>query len=119
MTPVKLEATSLNYIGGEWVDAADHEVVKLPYDGTPVGEVPRAEIDAVDRAVAAARRALGPMREMGNCDRADLLLRIADLIKRDLAEYAQLICAETGKPASCTARWSPWTSPPWARDAWP
>jgi len=99
MTPVKLEATSLNYIGGEWVDAAAHEVVKLPYDGTPVGEVPRSEIDAVDKAVAAARKALPQMREMGNCDRADLLLRIADLIKRDLAEYAQLICAETGKPA--------------------
>jgi len=99
MTPVKLEETSLNYIGGEWVDAAAHEVVKLPYDGTPVGEVPRSEIDAVDKAVAAARKALPQMREMGNCDRADLLLRIAELIKRDLAEYAQLICAETGKPA--------------------
>ena len=99
MTPVKLKETSLNYIGGEWVDAAAHEVVKLPYDGTAVGEVPRAEIDAVDKAVAAARKALPQMREMGNCDRADLLLRIADLIKRDLAEYAQLICAETGKPA--------------------
>ena len=99
MTPLKLQETSLNYIGGEWVDAAAHEVVKLPYDGTPVGQVPRSEIDAVDKAVAAARKALAPMREMGNCDRADLLLRIADLIKRDLAEYAQLICAETGKPA--------------------
>lgn len=99
MTSPKLETASLNYIGGEWVDAADHEVVKLPYDGSRVGEVPRAEIAAVDRAVAAAHKALGPMREMGNCDRADLLLRIAELMKRDQAEYAQLICAETGKPA--------------------
>ena len=99
MTSPKFETPSLNYIGGEWVDAAAHEVVKLPYDGTPVGKVPSAEIEAVDRAVAAAHKALGPMREMGNCDRADLLLRIADLIRRDLAEYANLICAETGKPA--------------------
>ena len=98
MSAVKVQETSLNYIGGEWVDAAAHEVVKLPYDGTPVGQVPRAEADVVDKAVAAARKALVPMREMGNCDRADLLLRIADLIKRDNAEYAQLICNETGKP---------------------
>jgi acyl-CoA reductase-like NAD-dependent aldehyde dehydrogenase len=98
MSAVKVQETSLNYIGGEWVDAAAHEVVKLPYDGTPVGQVPRAEIDAVHKAVAAARKALAPMREMGNCDRADLLLRIAELIKRDNAEYADLICAETGKP---------------------
>ena len=99
MTSTKLQETSLNYIGGEWVDAPAHEVVKLPYDGSPVGQVPRAEVDAVDRAVAAARKALGTMREMGNCDRADLLLRIGELIRRDLVEYARLICAETGKPA--------------------
>ncbi|MGD0868330.1 MAG: aldehyde dehydrogenase family protein [Bryobacteraceae bacterium] len=98
MSAVKVQETSLNYIGGEWVDAAAHEVVKLPYDGTPVGQVPRAEPAVVDQAVAAARQALVPMREMGNCDRADLLLRIADLIRRDNAGYAQLICAETGKP---------------------
>ena len=99
MTAPQRKEASLNYIGGAWVDAADHEVVKLPYDGSAVGEVPQAEIDAVDKAVAAAHKALGPMREMGNCDRADLLLRIGELIKRDLAEYAQIICAETGKPS--------------------
>ncbi len=99
MTSLKLQETSLNCIGGEWVDAADHEVVKLPYDGTPVGVVPQADTGAVDKAVAAARQALAQMREMGNCDRADLLLRIADLMKRDVAQYAQLVCAETGKPA--------------------
>ena len=98
MTSARLQEASLNYIGGEWVDTAEHEVVKLPFDGSAVGEVPRAEAEAVERAVTAARKALGPMREMGNCDRADLLLRIGELIRRDLAEYAKLICAETGKP---------------------
>jgi acyl-CoA reductase-like NAD-dependent aldehyde dehydrogenase len=88
----------LNYIGGEWVDAAEHEVVRLPYDYSPVGKIPRAGADAVDRAVMAARRALPQMREMANYERADLLLRIGELIRRDLAEYAHLICAETGKP---------------------
>ena len=98
MTPAKLKEPMLNYIGGEWVDSPSHEVVKLPYDGSPVGQMPRAEIGAVDRAVAAARQGLAQMREMANCDRADLLLRIADLMKRDNAEYAELICGETGKP---------------------
>jgi acyl-CoA reductase-like NAD-dependent aldehyde dehydrogenase len=98
MTPVKLRETMLNYIGGEWVDSPAHEIVRLPYDGSPVGQVPRAEIEAVDRAVAAARQGFAQMREMGNCDRADLLLRIAELVKHDNAEYAELICNETGKP---------------------
>jgi acyl-CoA reductase-like NAD-dependent aldehyde dehydrogenase len=96
MTPAK--TTMLNYIGGEWVDSPSHEVVKLPYDGSPVAQVPRAEVDAVDRAVAAARQGFAQMREMANCDRADLLMRIHDLVKRDNAEYADLVCSETGKP---------------------
>ncbi len=96
MTPVK--ETMLNYIGGDWVDSPSHEMVKLPYDGSPVAQVPRADVEAVDRAVTAARQGFAQMREMANCERADLLLRIHDLVKRDNAEYADLICSETGKP---------------------
>jgi hypothetical protein len=29
MSAVKVQETSLNYIGGEWVDAADHEVIGI------------------------------------------------------------------------------------------
>ncbi len=87
-----------NYIGGEWIDTAEHEVVRLPYDGTPVGTVPRAGVETLDAAVAAARRGFHAMRELANYERADLLLRIADLVRRDLTEFAGLICSETGKP---------------------
>ena len=99
MTPTtQLQQTCGNYIGGEWVDTADHDVVRLPYDGTPVGEVPRAGADLVDKAVSAARRGFAAMRELPNYERADLLLRVADLLRRDLAEYTHLVCSETGKP---------------------
>ncbi len=86
------------YIGGEWVDTEKHDIVRLPYDGTPVGEVPHAGREILDKAVAAARVGFRSMREMANCERADLLLKIGELIRRDLPEFAQLICAETGKP---------------------
>ncbi len=97
-TSTQLQSINRNYIGGEWVDTRDHDVVRLPYDGTPVGEVPRAGADLVDRAVEAARQGLKAMRAMANYERADLLLRIAELIRRDVAEYGQIICSETGKP---------------------
>lgn len=86
------------YIGGEWIDTDKHDTVRLPYDGTPVGEVPHAEREILDKAVVAARMGFRSMREMANCERADLLLKIGELIRRDLSEFAQLICAETGKP---------------------
>jgi acyl-CoA reductase-like NAD-dependent aldehyde dehydrogenase len=97
-TSTQLQQSSQNYVGGEWVDTAEHDVVRLPYDGTPVGEVPRAGRDLVERAVAAAREGFHAMRDLANYERADLLLRAADLIRRDLAEYTQIVCAETGKP---------------------
>ena len=97
-TSTQLQTASRNYIGGEWVDTPDHDVVRLPYDGTPVGEVPRAGLDVLEKAVAAARQGFGVMRELSNYERADLLLRIGDLIRRDVAEYTQIVCSETGKP---------------------
>lgn len=86
------------YIGGEWIDTDTHDIVRLPFDGTPVGEVPHAGREILDKAVVAARVGFRSMREMANCERADLLLKIGELIRRDLPEFAQLICAETGKP---------------------
>jgi len=98
MIPSTELKVSPNYIGGEWIETPEHDVVRLPYDGTPVGAVPRAGVDLVDKAVIAARAGFAAMREMANYERADLLLKIADLLRRDLAEYTQIVCSETGKP---------------------
>ena len=98
MSPVKLQESSQNYIGGEWIDTEEHETVRLPYDGTAVGQVPQAGVDLVDKAVSAARQGFQVMRELANYERADLLLKVAELIRRDLGEYTHIVCSETGKP---------------------
>ena len=97
-TSTQMQLANRNYIGGEWVDTPEHDVVSLPYDGTPVGEVPHAGLDVLEKAVAAARQGFSVMRELTNYERADLLLRVGELIRRDLAEYTQIVCSETGKP---------------------
>jgi acyl-CoA reductase-like NAD-dependent aldehyde dehydrogenase len=94
----QLQKSYQNFVGGEWVDTAEHDVVRLPYDGTPVGEVPRAGADLVEKAVAAAHEGFHAMRAMANYERADILQRAADLVRRDVDEYTQIVCAETGKP---------------------
>lgn len=99
MTPSKQVGYSYrNFVGGEWVDGAERETVRLPYDGAPVGEVPRSGVELVDRAVAAARHGFHAMRALANYERADLLLRVMELVRRDLDDYGQIICSETGKP---------------------
>ncbi len=86
------------YIGGEWVDTKAHDPVRLPYDGSTVAEVPHGDAGTVERAVEAARTGAQEMASLANCERADLLVRISELIRRDAAEFAHLICSETGKP---------------------
>jgi acyl-CoA reductase-like NAD-dependent aldehyde dehydrogenase len=86
------------YIGGEWVTTAAEHTVTLPYDGSPVGRIYKADAALVGRAIAAAREGARAMRRLSNAERGELLDRITALVRRDQAEYARLICAETGKP---------------------
>lgn len=85
-------------IGGEWLTTGDTETIRLPYDGTPVAITQQGNPDLVERAVAAARKAASELACWTNYQRAELLDRIAGLIRRDSAEFAALISAETGKP---------------------
>jgi acyl-CoA reductase-like NAD-dependent aldehyde dehydrogenase len=86
------------YVGGKWIRTDEHDTVRLPYDGTPVATVPRATPEHVRRAVQAAREGTLQMRKLANYERADLLLRIAELLRRDHNEFAHIISSESGKP---------------------
>ena len=86
------------YIGGEFIDTARHDTVYLPYDGTPVGEVPRAGAEQLAQAVDAAQEGARAMAALSNYERADLLLKIREYLLRDAEEFTRLICVETGKP---------------------
>ena len=86
------------YINGEWVETGKTFEVRLPYDGTLVAELHEADLPTLDRAVAAARAGAKAMAQLTAYERAELLIRIHDVVKRDLADFARLICLETGKP---------------------
>lgn len=86
------------FIGGQWIETGKTFEVRLPYDGTLVGIVQEADLTTLDRAVVAAREGALAMAKLTAYERAELLTRIHDIVKRDLAEFARLICLETGKP---------------------
>lgn len=70
----------------------------LPYDGSPVAQIFCADPATLARAVDAARAGARIMAELTNAERADLLMRLHDLLKRDLEDFAHVICIESGKP---------------------
>ncbi|WP_155687604.1 aldehyde dehydrogenase family protein, partial [Burkholderia cepacia] len=67
--------------------------VRNPYDGALVGTVPKATLDDVRRAFAAAH-AYRPA--LTRHDRAAILRRAADIVRARTAEIAALITAEAG-----------------------
>jgi len=87
-------------IGEEWIRTEKTDTIRLPYDGSSVTEVPQGNPALVNRAAHAARKAAGVLEAWSNFERAELLDRIAALLRRDHAAFASVISLETGKPIS-------------------
>ena len=68
-----------------------------PATGRPLSLVPDSDERDVDQAVDAARRAFGNWSTVPADGRARVLMRIADIVERNLAELAALESADNGK----------------------
>jgi acyl-CoA reductase-like NAD-dependent aldehyde dehydrogenase len=88
------------FIGGRWVSPAGSDVLQVisPSTEEVVGEVPVATADDMDRAVAAARDAFdhGPWPRMSPAERADVLQRTAELLRKHDTEIAEVTTEEMG-----------------------
>ncbi|TAM83961.1 MAG: aldehyde dehydrogenase family protein [Acidobacteria bacterium] len=84
-------------IGSDWIQTHQARIISLPYDGTPVAEVYDADAATVDRAVVAAQKGATAMAGLTLYERAELLQRMQDLLKRDAEEFSRLVALETGK----------------------
>ncbi|MFJ2744301.1 aldehyde dehydrogenase family protein [Streptomyces sp. NPDC087440] len=84
-------------IGGEWVDpAAGHYEVINPATEEVVGLAPEASRQQVYEAAAAAREAFASWSRTRPEERAAILDRAADIIRREADPYTRLAQAETG-----------------------
>jgi phenylacetaldehyde dehydrogenase len=88
-------------IGGEWVDSQSDSTVEVidPAWGRQVAVAADAGEADVDRAVAAARKALeeGPWARMLPSERQALIWRLSDLIDENADELAELESIDNGK----------------------
>lgn len=89
------------YIDGKWVSASDSRTMESlnPYSGKAWATVPDGGRDDINKAVAAARTAFdtGPWSAMTATQRAALLRRLGDIIKRDAEELARCESRDNGK----------------------
>jgi acyl-CoA reductase-like NAD-dependent aldehyde dehydrogenase len=95
------DVPSLMVIGGSKVAASDGGRVATvdPGNGRVLAEVPAGTATDADRAVEAARKALGgPWRATLPAERGRILVRAAALIRRDAARLAHVETLDSGKP---------------------
>jgi acyl-CoA reductase-like NAD-dependent aldehyde dehydrogenase len=97
--PKELEDKT-NLIAGRWtnVRSGARFAVLSPVTGAALAEVPKCDAADVDEAVAAAKNAWPVYRAMPVFKRAELILRMADLIRERAETIAQVMVVEQGKP---------------------
>src|SRR6476659_6625716 len=95
-------STFQNFVGGEWVGAAEGGTAEIinPSTGDTIGEVPNGTQADVDRAVEAAKAALPEWLETTPGERAEMLLKLADALDDNAEELAELESQNVGKPLS-------------------
>src|SRR5438094_5392648 len=81
-------------IGGKYLDNIE------PATGKPYSQVADSDARDVDLAVAAGEKAFRNWSQTPATDRSCVLLRIAELIERDLEKFARAESIDTGKPIS-------------------
>ena len=98
-------ASYKNFVGGEWVDAAEGGVEQIinPATGEVIAEVPKGTEADVDRAVQAAKQAYPEWRDSTPGERAEVLLKLADVIDEHTDELAQIESQNVGKPLAAAA----------------
>ena len=98
-------ASYKNFVGGEWLDAAEGGVEQIinPATGEVVAEVPKGTEADVDRAVQAAKQAYPEWRDSTPGERAEVLLKLADVIDEHTDELAQIESQNVGKPLAAAA----------------
>ena len=98
--------TIANFIAGKDAPPCSGDYLEKvePATGRVLGNVPRSQANDVDAAVKAAAKAFPGWSETPAAERARILLRIADLIDRDLEPLAQAESRDTGKPLALARR---------------
>src|SRR5690349_19455612 len=91
-----------NFIDGQFVEPVGGKYLDNiePATGKPYSQVADSDARDVELAVAAADKAFPEWSRRPAAERSKILLRIADLIERDLEKLAHAESIDTGKPLS-------------------
>jgi betaine-aldehyde dehydrogenase len=87
------------YIDGKWQDSSSNEFYDVinPATEEVIAKVPKGNKQDVDKAINAARSAFEEWKNTTPASRSLLLFRLADILEKNLREFAKLESLNTGK----------------------
>jgi aldehyde dehydrogenase (NAD+) len=87
------------FIGGKWREPGETLPVIDPSDGSIVARIARGRASDIDEAVRAAQAALdGAWGKLSATERGRLMMRLAELIRRDAEALGRMESLDVGKP---------------------
>ena len=86
-----------NYIDGQWVEEKEYTEVFNPATGEEIVKVPLSDAQAVNEAVAAAKKAQKDWALVPAPQRAEILYEVGRLLKERKEHLAKLLTLENGK----------------------
>jgi len=91
-------------IDNQWVESSDKTWISIrnPGTGEEIDKVPKATLQDMETAVAAAQKGREAMRQLTALQRYEILVRIAQAIEERVPELGRLLAQENGKPITQT-----------------
>lgn len=95
-----------NFIGGEFLPASSSKYVENidPSRGVPYSLVPDSDKKDVEKAVASAKKAFPAWSKVPVLERSRILNKMADLLRKNLKEFAEAESRDNGKPLSLSLK---------------
>ena len=86
------------FVAGKWIQTAGEISVRDPWTGKITARVSAAGEEEIEKAIRSAVEAFSRYRNWASFERAGLLQRIHDGVRKEAEPLAQLILRESGKP---------------------
>ena len=87
------------YIGGQWIESESQKFTTIydPSTGKPIAQVPQCTAAEVEKAIASAKAAFPAWKDTPVRNRANIMLKLRNLIERDKEELTRMVATENGK----------------------
>ncbi|MFC5540883.1 MAG: aldehyde dehydrogenase family protein [Bacilli bacterium] len=86
------------WINGQWEEAKETYDLTAPYTGEVIAKVAKASVQDVERAIQGAHEAFQTFKKTSAYERAEILYKVVDIMKKRKQEFAEILANEAGKP---------------------